>query len=107
MNTAEWIKEHREQNALSQQQLADALHCSTASVRVWECGEREPSSAMMMRLLPLLDMPDQLEIMNLLVSKHSIPGTDKHLLGIEHAIDPEVYAREQWNNRHPDRPVYR
>lgn len=76
MKIHEWVKTYHDRECLTQQQLADTIHCSVSSIRAWESGEREPSAAVLMRLTMLLGIPDSLEVMGMKFAKRNIPGTE-------------------------------
>ena len=61
MSTAEqfgqWLKQRRRLLDLTQQDLAQAVGCSVASIRKYEAGERRPSRQIAERLATQLQIP--------------------------------------------------
>ena len=44
------LKKLRKQKGITQKQLADYLHISKSSVGMWEHGQRDPDTAMLMKI---------------------------------------------------------
>ena len=83
MKTDEWIRTGRKRIGYSLERFAEALDCSTTTIKAWEAGIRFPSVRYMELLISQLGVPADLEYRGGRIGFRGIPGTNRKLAWFE------------------------
>lgn len=69
------LKKLRKQKGITQKQLADYLHISKSSVGMWEHGQRDPDTAMLMKIADFYGVT-----VDYLLGRETVSGTQEVLI---------------------------